>query len=75
MTVDLSASNVSVPDNSTFVVTVSTAGGTAYPFAGTSFLILGGSGACSTQIYVTPGTTITGVTVTDILGTVIFTGK
>jgi hypothetical protein len=75
MTVDLSSSSVNVPDNSTFFVTVTTAGGTSYPFLGGSFLVIGGSGACTTQLYVTPGTTITGVTVTDILGTVVFTGK
>ncbi len=74
ITVDLSASGVSTPDGSPLFITVSGTG-TLYPFAGGSLLVNGGSGAGNAQIYCTPGTVITNVTVTDLLGNIVFAGN
>ena len=73
-TVDLSLSSVSGSDGAPMFVTVGIAG-TAYPFLGGSFVIVGTGGTAHTQVYVSPGSTITGVTVMDLTGNIVASGK
>ena len=74
ITVDLSASGVSGADGSPLYITVNGTG-TLYPFLGGSMVVASGSCLGTSQIYCTPGTVITSVTVTDLLGNVVFSGK
>lgn len=74
-TVDVQTSSVNVADGSLLYITVEGLGGTLYPFTSNAILIAGGSGSCSFSEYITPGTTIQTVTISDSLGNVIFVGK
>lgn len=75
LTVNVQASSIGEANGSALYITIVTAGGTAYPFTSNSFLIAGGAGTGSLSEYVTPGTTVTGVTITDANGNVLLTGK
>ena len=75
MTVDLSASSVNEADGSPCYVMINTTGGTFYLFTNNSFSLLNQAGSASVSAYVTPGTVLTSVTVVDLLGNVILTGK
>jgi hypothetical protein len=75
MTVSVDASSVNVSDNTVLYVTVNGANGTLYPFTSNGMAIVGGSGQCTYSVYVTPGTTITSVLVTDASGAIISAGQ
>jgi hypothetical protein len=75
MTVDVSASSLNVPDGTVCYVYVSGAGGTLYPFTSNAIVVTAGAGVCSHSEYITPGTTVTGVTIRDAAGNVVFVGK
>ena len=75
ITVDVSVSSLNTPDGSPLVIVVTGAGGTLYQFAGGSLTVTGGSATGNTQIYCTPGSTITSVSIVDLTGTVVATGK
>ena len=75
MTVYTSPSSLNVPDGTYLYVTVNLAGGTGYPFTTNTILIAGQAGSGTLNEYVTPGTTITSVVISDATGTVIFAGN
>jgi hypothetical protein len=75
ITVDVSVSSLSTPDGSPLFIVVNGAGGTFYPFLGGSMSVTGGSATGTSQIYCTPGSTITSVSIVDLTGTVVATGK
>lgn len=75
MTVSVDASSVNLPDNSVLYLTVNGTSGTLYPFTSNAMPILSGTGHCTYSVYVTPGTTITSVLVTDASGTIISAGQ
>lgn len=75
ITVDVSVSSLDTPDGSPLFIVVNGAGGTFYPFLGGSMSVAGGSANGSSQIYCTPGSSITSVSIVDLNGTVIATGK
>lgn len=75
MTVDVLTSSMNVPDGSLCYVTVYGTGGTLYPFTSNAILIGGQTGSCSFSLYITPGTIITGVVISDDLGNPIFAGN
>ncbi|MEO8616768.1 MAG: hypothetical protein ABI600_16620 [Luteolibacter sp.] len=75
MTVDVRTDSVNVPDGTQLYVTVNGTGGTLYPFTSNVILITAQSGTCSHSVYVTPGTTITSVVISDAFGTVISAGN
>ncbi len=75
MTVNVQTSSVGEADGSLLFITVNVAGGTAYPFVSNAFLIVAGSGIGSVSEYITPGTTVTSVDISDAFGTVLLTGN
>ena len=75
ITVDVSVSSLNTPDGSPLFIVVNGAGGTLYQFAGGTLTVTGGSATGNTQIYCTPGSTITSVSIVDLTGTVVATGK
>ena len=74
MTVNVDATSVNAPDGTTLFVSVTGTGGILYPFTSNVINITGGIGLCTYSVYVTPGTVITGVNITDATGRVIATG-
>ena len=74
ITVTLSATGISASDGLPLYITVNGTG-TLYPFLGGSMTVVGGNASGNSQIYCTPGTTITGVTVMDLAGNIVFSGK
>jgi hypothetical protein len=75
LTVSVQTSLMNVPDGSLFYITVTSTGGIMYPFTSNIIPVLGQAGTCSFSEYVTPGTVIQSVVITDASGTVIFQGK
>lgn len=75
ITVDVSVSSLSTTDGSPLFIVVNGAGGTFYPFLGGSMTVTGGSATGTSQIYCTPGSTITSVSIVDLNGVVVATGK
>ncbi|WP_395739698.1 hypothetical protein [Prosthecobacter sp.] len=75
ITVDVSVSSLSTSDGSPLFIIVNGAGGTFYPFLGGSMSVTGGSAKGTSQIYCTPGSSITSVSIVDLNGTVVATGK
>jgi hypothetical protein len=75
MTVNVQASYVNVPDNTVLYIAATGVGGTVYPFTNYPIVINGGAGSGSCSAYVTPGTTLQGVVITDASGNVIATGN
>ena len=74
LTVTVSVDSVNLPDNSALYVNVQGSNGTLYPFTANAIVITAGSGICSYSVYVTPGTTLTSVTVSDASGSLISVG-
>ena len=74
MTVNVELSSVNAPDGSILTVSVTGTGGTLYPFTSNAIYVLGGNGLCTYSVYVTPGTVLTGVKVSDSAGRVIASG-
>ena len=75
LTVDVSVSSIDTSDGSPLFIIVNGAGGTFYPFLGGSMNVAGGSATGTSQIYCTPGSSITSVSIVDLYGTVVATGK
>jgi len=75
ITVNVSVSSLNSPDGSPLFIVVNGAGGNLYPFLGGSMSVTGGSATGISQIYCTPGSTITSVSIVDLTGTVVATGK
>jgi hypothetical protein len=75
MTVTVQCDSVNVPDGSYLYLTVNGTNGTLYPFTSNIIAIAGGSGTGSYSVYVTPGTTITSVLVSDASGAIIAAGQ
>jgi len=75
LTVNVQTSSVNVPDGTMLYVTVNGTGGTLYPFTSNAIVIAGQSGSCSHSEYITPGTTITSVVISDASGAVISAGN
>jgi hypothetical protein len=75
MTVSVDCSAVNVPDNTPLYLTVNGTNGTLYPFTSNVIPIVGQSGSGAYSVYVTPGTTITSVLVTDAYGQIICAGQ
>jgi len=75
MTVSVRCDSVSVPDGTQLYVTVNGAGGTLYPFTSNVIAIASQTGTCTYSVYITPGTTITSVLITDASGAVISAGN
>lgn len=75
ITVDVSVSSLSTPDGSPLFIVVNGAGGTFYPFLGGSMSVNGGAATGTSQIYCTPGSSITSVSIVDLNGTVVATGN
>ena len=74
MTVNVETTSVSAPDGTALYVAVTGTGGTLYPFTSNIITISAQSGLCTYSVYITPGTTITSVTISDGTGRVIATG-
>ncbi len=74
MTMNVHVSSLNVPDGT--VLYVSVAGSQAvYPFTSNAISIVAGAGSCSEQIFIYPGTTLTGVIISDASGNVLFAGN
>ena len=74
MTVNVETTSVNAPDGTTLYVSVTGTGGTLYPFTSNIITINSQLGLCTYSVYITPGTVITSVTVSDVSGRVIATG-
>jgi len=74
MTVNVETTSVNSIDGTALYVSVTGTGGTLYPFTSNVILITSQTGLCSYSVYVTPGTVITAVNVSDASGRVIATG-
>jgi len=74
MTVNVETSSVNAPDGTVLHVSVTGTGGTLYPFTSDVIYVLGGYGLSTYSVYVTPGTVITGVLISDASGNVISKG-
>ena len=74
MTVNVETTSVNAPDGTALYVNITGTGGTLYPFTPNVIAIVGQSGLCTYSVYITPGTVITSVTITDVSGRVIATG-
>ncbi|MFO1459216.1 MAG: hypothetical protein U1G08_07375 [Verrucomicrobiota bacterium] len=75
MTVSVSVGLAAVPDGTVLLVNVNGTGGTMYPFTSNQIFVTAQSGTCSYSEYLTPGTTILSVVITDLAGNVLLTGK
>lgn len=75
MTVSVEVSGVNAPDGTPLYVSVSGTGGTLYPFTSNVISTIGGYGLVSYSVYVTPGTVITAVNLSDASGKVVASGK
>lgn len=75
MTVNVETTAVNLPDGSQLSVNVSGTGGTLYPFTSNIITLNGGLGLCTYSVYVTPGTTITSITISDSAGNVVASGN
>ena len=75
MTVSVETSTVNAPDGTPLYVSVTGTGGTLYPFTSNVISTIGGYGLVSYSVYVTPGTVITAVNLSDASGKVIASGK
>ncbi|MBL9175453.1 MAG: hypothetical protein JNL10_18065 [Verrucomicrobiales bacterium] len=75
MTVSVNVSLAAVPDGTVLLVNVNGTGGTLYPFTSNQILVTAQSGTCSYSEYLTPGTTIQSVVITDLAGNVLLTGN
>lgn len=75
MTVNVEATSVNAPDGTLLYVSVTGTGGTLYPFTSNVIYVAGQTGLCTYSVYVTPGTVITGVQISDSTGRVIATGR
>jgi hypothetical protein len=74
MTVQVQASSVDFVDGSFLYVSVLTSNN-LYGNSGGSISLLGGAGACTISAYVSPGTTILGVVISDVFGNPILVGN
>ena len=74
MTVNVETSSVNAPDGTVLHVSVTGTGGTLYPFTADVIYTVGGYGLSTYSVYVTPGTVITGVLISDASGNVIAKG-
>ncbi len=75
LTVTVQPSSVNVPDGTPLYVTVNVAGGVGYPFTSNIITVTAQSGSCTLSEYVTPGTTVTSVVISDASGTVVCAGN
>ena len=75
MTVSVNVSLAAVPDGTVLLVNVNGTGGTLYPFTSNQILVTAQSGTCNYSEYLTPGTTIQSVVITDLAGNVLLTGN
>jgi hypothetical protein len=75
MTMTVQASSVNVPDGTILSVNVVGAGGSFYGAMNNAFLITAQSGSCVLSQYVTPGSTVKSVTITDANGTIVLSGQ
>jgi len=75
LTVDVQAGSINVPDGTPLYLQVNGVGGTLYPFTSNVLFVVGQSGSCSYSEYITPGTTIQSVVVTDASGNIIAAGN
>jgi hypothetical protein len=73
LTVDLSCSNLDESDGSICLVYVTT--NSIYGGASGSFYVAAGTGSATINAYVSLGSVVTGVTVTDLYGQTILTGN
>lgn len=74
MTVSVNLSGASVPDGTNLFLYVNGLGGTLYPFTSNVLPLTAGSGTVTENIYITPGTTIDSIVVTDASGAIVATG-
>ena len=72
---DVQTSAVNLADSSMLYVSVNGTGGTLYPFTSNAILLTAGAGSCSFNLYVTPGTVIQSVNITDASGVPLLTGN
>ena len=74
MTVNVDVTSANVPNGTALYVKVSGTGGTLYQFTPNVMTVNGQTGLCSTSFYITPGTVITSIDVSDAAGIVIASG-
>lgn len=75
MTVNVQTSSLNVPDGTALYITINVAGGTGYPFTSNAVIIAGQSGSGSMSEYITLGTTVTSVVISDATGAIVFAGN
>jgi hypothetical protein len=75
MTVTVSVDSLNLADSSVLYVEAVTTGGTVYPFTNNGIFVTAGAGIVSYSLYVTPGTTLSGVVVHDGAGVIDFAGN
>jgi hypothetical protein len=75
MTLSVDLSSIGEPDGTFLQVNINGTGGTLYPFTATTVYILANAGAATVSEYITPGTVITGITISDSFGNVILSGN
>lgn len=74
MTMDVQASSVNVPDGTPLYVTINLAGGSGYPGINT-IVLAGQAGVITINEYVTIGTTVQSVVVSDASGAIVSAGN
>ena len=74
MTVNVHVSSLNVPDGTLLYVGV-VGSQAVYPFTSNVVPIVAGAGSCSEQIFIYPGTTLTGVIISDASGNILFAGN
>ena len=75
MTVNVNVSSINVPDGTVLYINVVGTGGTLYPWTSNAIVITNGAGICSEHVFITPGTGLAGVIITDSFGSPIFAGN
>ena len=75
VTVNVETTSVNLPDGSAIYVAINGTGGTIYPFTSNIIFITGQLGLTTYSAYITPGTVITSVTISDATGRVIASGR
>lgn len=75
MTVVVTPSQVNLPDGSNLYITINVANGTGYPFTSNVITLTAQAGTCTFSEYITPGSTITSVVISDDTGAVVFAGN
>ena len=76
LVVNVNVSALNVPDGSVlYVNVVGSVGGTVYPYITAPMIVSGGACSGAQHYFITPGTGLAGVTISDASGNIVFAGN